>query len=118
MSRGADLDHPDDIKVAVRWAKEALSAMTKDIPSLHSELYRVLEAARNPTLKRAINKMIGEVTEFSSFVNAELFEKFLGLLKKARESRKPANKSTIPQRSQHLLSGAADGTESYKSTLS
>ena len=43
MSRGADLDHPDDIKVAAQRAKEALSAMTeKDIPSLHSELYRVL----------------------------------------------------------------------------
>ena len=43
MSRGADLDHPDDIKVAAQRAKEALSAMTeKDIPSLHSELYRVV----------------------------------------------------------------------------
>ncbi len=43
MSRGADLDHPDDIKVAAQRAKEALGTLTeKDIPSLHPEIYRVL----------------------------------------------------------------------------
>ena len=43
MSKGADLNHPDDIKVAAQRAKEALSAMTEQhIPSLHSELYQVI----------------------------------------------------------------------------
>ena len=55
-------------------------------------------SGREPDLKRAIDKMIGEGTEFSSFENAELFENFSGSLKKAREFRKPEHKSTIPQK--------------------
>ena len=50
MSRGADLDHPDDIKVAVQRATEALSAMTeKDDCTQNYTVCYTKKAARNPT---------------------------------------------------------------------
>ena len=99
MSWGADLDYPDDIKVAAQRAKEALSAMTEMIFRHCTQNYTVwytYVSGQEPDLKRAIDKMIGEGTEFSSLENAELFENFSSSLNKAREFRKPANKSTIP----------------------
>lgn len=63
--------------------------------------------------------MIGEGTEFSSFENAELFKKFFGFTKKGariQEAIKQIDNSA--KEVSTFFTGAADGTESYKSTLS
>ena len=121
MSWGADLDHPDDIKVAAQRAKEALSAMTeKDIPSTPQNytVWYTYVSGREPDLKRAIDKMIGEGTEFSSFENAELFEKFFGFTKEGARIQEASEQidNSVKEVST-FLSEAAEGTESFKSTL-
>ena len=62
--------------------------------------------------------MIGEGTEFSSFENAELFKKFMGLLKKRANQEASEQIDNSAKEVSTFFSGAADGTESYKSTLS
>ena len=74
---------------------------------------------REPDLKRTLNKMIGEGTEFSMFENAELFEKFFGLTEEGAQTRKASEQ--FDNSSKEVItffSRAVEGTESYNSTLS
>ena len=75
-------------------------------------------SGREPDLKRVIDKMIGEGTEFSSFENAELFEKFFGFTKEGARSQEASEQidNSVKEVST-FLSEAAEGTESFKSTL-
>ena len=63
--------------------------------------------------------MIGEVTELSSFVNAEIFEKFFGFTKESARNQEASEQIVNSAKEvSTFFSGAADGMESYKSTLS
>lgn len=115
------MEHPDDIKVAAETAERAISLMMEhDIPSTPQNftVWYTYVSGREPDLVRAVDQMISSGIEFGSYENAELFEKFFGFTKEGARIQEASEQidSSVKEVSR-FLAEAAEGTESFKSSL-
>lgn len=94
--------------------------MERKIPSTPQNftVWYTYVSGREPDLIRAIDKLIAENGEFGSYENAELFEKFFGFTKEGARIQEASEQiDTSVKEVSSFLSEAAEGTESFKSTL-
>ncbi|MEL0018881.1 MAG: diguanylate cyclase [Rickettsiales bacterium] len=120
-SWGFILEHPDDIRVAASTAEKAIGMMTeRSIPTTPQNftVWYTYVSGREPDLLRAIDKLIADGTNFDSYENAELFEKFFGFTKEGARIQEASEQidSSVKEVGQ-FLAEAAEGTENFKTTL-